>query len=254
MHANHANSAEASTTFNVAGAMAVSAAARPTFSPASGRVATTDRLTIETDTDGATIRYTTNGRTPTDSGLIGGRTYNPGNKPLFSSLGTGVYPRSVTITAIAVHADHANSAPRAATFTVQTPAAKPTFSPASGDVAYAGMLTISSATEDATIHYTTDGSTPTAASPLSGTTPLEVDFSTIGEGEKTIKAIAVHADHANSAEASTTFTVQTPAATPTFGPTGGRVATTGRLTISSATRGANHPLYHKWKTPRLTQA
>ena len=251
VHADHANSAEASTTFNVAQAVAVSAAARPTFSPASGRVATTDRLTIETDTDGATIRYTTNGRTPTDLGL-GGSTYNPRNKPRFSSLGTGVYPRSVTITAIAVHADHASSAEASTTFTVQTPAAKPTFSPASGDVATTDTLTIDSDTDGATIYYTIDGPPPTAESPLSGTTPLEVDFN-IGTGEKTIRAIAVHADHANSALAEATFTVKTLAEPPTFisegGVESGIVPNTGRLTIETDTDGATIRYTTNGRTP-----
>ena len=206
----------------------------PTFIPARGRVATTDRLTIGNTTDGATIYYSTDGSPPTGPG---GRTYDPNNKPLFSSLGTGDYPRTITIRAIAVKSDFTppNSEPAETTFTVQTPAARPTFSPANGDVAYTDILTISSTTEGATIHYTTDGSTPTPHSPLFGTTALEVVFSDIGSGEKTIKAIAVHAGHANSALAETTFTVPTPVARPTFSPASGRVATTGRLTIETST-------------------
>ena len=248
VHADHANSAPAEATFNVVQAVA---AARPSFSPTSGRVATTGRLTISSSPDGATIRYTTDGSTPTDSGL-GGKTYDPRNKPLFSSLGTGNYPRSVTITAIAVYADRTNSAEASTTFTVQTPAAQPTFSPASGDVATTDTLTIDSDTDGAIIHYTINGGTPTAESPLFGTTPLVVNFN-IGTGEKTIRAIAVHADHANSDPRVATFMVQTPAETPTFSSEGGAgsgiVPNTGRLTINTRTSGATIRYTTNGRTP-----
>ena len=76
--------------------------------------------------------------------------------------------------------------------------ATPTFSLAAGTYASAKNVTISTTTEDATIHYTTDGSTPTTSSstyssaiPVSATT--------------TIKAIAVKANYDNSAIASATY-------------------------------------------------
>jgi hypothetical protein len=76
--------------------------------------------------------------------------------------------------------------------------ATPTFSIAAGTYASAQSVTISTTTEDATIHYTTDGSTPTTSSstyssaiPVSATT--------------TIKAIAVKANYDNSAVASATY-------------------------------------------------
>lgn len=60
----------------------------------------------------------------------------------------------------------------------------PTFSPASGTYSSAQMVAIACATDGATIHYTTDGSTPTTSSP--------VYSSAIAVAESmTIKAIAV---------------------------------------------------------------
>lgn len=64
-----------------------------------------------------------------------------------------------------------------------SPAAPPAFSPPPGTYTGAQMVTLSSATPNATIHYTTDGSEPTAASPVySG--PISVS------GNTTIRALA----------------------------------------------------------------
>jgi outer membrane protein OmpA-like peptidoglycan-associated protein len=64
------------------------------------------------------------------------------------------------------------------------PAAAPTFSPSPGSYTGTQMVELSSATPNATIHYTTDGSEPTAASPVY-TSPIPVS------GNTTIRALAV---------------------------------------------------------------
>ena len=79
----------------------------------------------------------------------------------------------------------------------------PTFSPVAGEVVSGTEVTISCATDGATIHYTTDGSTPTASSPTYSSAI------TINE-EKTIKAIAVKAGLTNSDVASASYTIVTP--------------------------------------------
>ena len=82
--------------------------------------------------------------------------------------------------------------------------ATPTFSPAEGTYTTAQNVAISCATTDATIHYTTDGSTPTATSDTY-TGPIAVNTTT------TIKAIAVKDGMTNSEVASATYTINIPA-------------------------------------------
>ena len=84
--------------------------------------------------------------------------------------------------------------------------ATPTFSPAAGAVLSGTEVSISCATEGATIHYTTDGTEPTASSPTYSSAI------TIDEA-KTIKAIAVKGGLDNSSVASAAYTVLTPLTT-----------------------------------------
>ena len=75
----------------------------------------------------------------------------------------------------------------------------PTFNPAAGEVASGTEVTISTATDGATIYYTTDGSTPTTSS-NQGT-------SVIITSATTIKAIAVKEGMANSEVATAQYTI-----------------------------------------------
>jgi|GEM_PF-1338986 len=81
-------------------------------------------------------------------------------------------------------------------------AAAPTFTPAPGTYAAAQSVTIASATSGATIKYTTDGSTPTAASPAY-TGPINVASTT------TIKAIAIKSGMTDSAVSTGAYTIST---------------------------------------------
>ena len=78
--------------------------------------------------------------------------------------------------------------------------ATPTFSPAAGEVKAGTTVTISCATSGATIHYTTDGSTPTASS----TTGTSVTVN----ATVTIKAIAVKDGMNDSEVATAAYTAQ----------------------------------------------
>lgn len=89
---------------------------------------------------------------------------------------------------------------RKVTFNVSAPA--PTFNPPAG--AYGGQqsVTISDTAPNATIYYTTDGSTPTTKSTTySG--PIDVPI-----GKETINAIAVAAGYAQSPVGSAAYTIQ----------------------------------------------
>ena len=93
-------------------------------------------------------------------------------------------------------------------------------------------MTITCETEGATIHYTTDGTEPTAESP--------VYSEAIAVGETmTIKAIAMKEDMTNSAIASATYTINIPqVATPTFDPAQGEYTEAQNVTITCETEGA----------------
>ena len=78
--------------------------------------------------------------------------------------------------------------------------ATPTFSPAEDEVVYNTNVEIRCATQGATIHYTTDGSTPTTESPVySAAIPITRNT--------TIKAIALKEGLINSSEASAEYTM-----------------------------------------------
>jgi len=121
--------------------------APPFFSPPAGAFATAQSVTIGTNTIGATIRYTTDGTTPT------------------SSVGT-IYSSAInvsantTLKAIAYKSGMPDSPVSTGVFNIQC--AAPTFSVAPGFYSTAQTVTISTATSGATIRYTLDGTTPSA--------------------------------------------------------------------------------------------
>jgi glucosylceramidase len=197
-------------------------AATPTFSPAGGTFTSAQTVTLSDSTTGASIYYTTNGSTPTQSSTL----YSA---PITVSATT-------TIEAIAVDApSYTVSNVATATYTVNLPvAATPTFSPAPGTYTAAQSVTLSDTTTGASIYYTTNGSTPTTASTLySSSTPIAVSSTT------TINAIAVASGFANSAVATGTYTINIPvAATPTFSPAPGTFSSAQSVTLSDTTTGA----------------
>jgi hypothetical protein len=161
-------------------------AATPTFSPTPGAYGPAQSVTISDTTLGAVIHYTINGGTPT------------------AASATYTVPISVTTTttirAIAIATGYTNSAIASATYTINGPAATPTFSPAAGTYTAAQSVTISSDTPGAVIHYTINGSDPTSASDTY-TVPISVTTTT------TIRAIAIATGYTNSAIASATYTI-----------------------------------------------
>jgi len=160
-------------------------AATPTFSPAPGPYNSGQSVTLSDATTGAVIHCTTDGSTPTAS------------SPVCTTLQVST---TTTINAIAVAAGYNNSAIASGTYTISLPtAATPTFSPAPGAYSPGQVVTLSDTTTGAVIHCTTDGSTPTASSPVCTTLTLNTTT--------TIKAIAVATGYNNSAVASGTYTI-----------------------------------------------
>jgi len=192
----------------------------PVFSPATGSFATGQSLTvtITTTTGSSKIYYTTDGSTPTTS------------KTLYS--GAITVTATTTIKAIATKNGWNNSSIATATFTATAPAATPTFSPTPGNFTTTQNVTLSCATSGATIHYTTDGSTPDISSPIySSSIPVSVPT--------TINAIAMKSGVPNSNIAVGTYNVLLPASAPSFSVGTGTYNTTQYVTITSSTVGAS---------------
>src|SRR6185503_20267994 len=102
--------------------------------------------------------------------------------------------------------------------------ATPVLSPAGGTFTGPVTVTLTDSTPGATIHYTTDGSTPTGSSTVY-TGPITVNQTT------TIRAMATASGMTNSAVASATYTIQQQVATPTPSST----QYTGPITVTQTT-------------------
>jgi hypothetical protein len=165
-------------------------AVAPTFSPIGGSFTATQSVTITDATTGASIYYTTDGSTPT----IASTKYS---SPISVAATT-------TIKAIAIASGFNTSAVASGAFTINLPAAAtPTFSPAGGTFTVAQSITITDATPGATIHYTVDGSTPTAGS-ANYSAPVAVATTT------TIQAIATASGFSPSTVGSAVYTINIP--------------------------------------------
>lgn len=177
------NSPAASATYTIV----APAAPAPTFSPSAGSYTSAQTITLADTQAGATIYYTVDGSTPTTSSA---KYTAP-----FSLASTA------TVNAIAVASGYSTSAVALAAYTITLPAtATPTFSPASGTFATPQTVSLADPTPNAAIFYTTDGSTPTAAS-----TPYTAPFTV--SATSTVKAIAVATGFGPSAIASATYTL-----------------------------------------------
>jgi hypothetical protein len=161
-------------------------AAAPAFNPPSESFSTSLQVTLTDSTSGASIYYTTDGSTPATSStrytapftLTASTTVNA------TAAGTGILASTVS----------------SATYTLLTQAAMPTFNPAPGSYTAVQSVTISTSTANATIYYTTNGSTPTtSSSKYSG--PISVSAT------QTLSAIAVVSGLTNSPVASGLYTI-----------------------------------------------
>jgi len=109
--------------------------------------------------------------------------------------------------------------------------ATPVFTPAAGTYTGTQSVTLADTTPDATIYYTTNGTTPTTAS-TKYTAAIEVAAS------ETIEALAVASGHTNSAVAKAVYTIENQAATPTFTPGPGLYTSQQKVAIADTTPGA----------------
>ena len=191
-------------------------AATPSFSPgAFGSFYPPQKVTITDSTTGAVIYYTTNNTTPTTSSTV--------------YTGPITLTTTTTLQAIAV-AGSSMSGVATATYTMV--AAYPNFSPgAIGTFTGSQTVTITDSTTGAVIHYTTNGTTPTASSPVY-TTPITLTATT------NLQAIAIAG--AGVGASGVTGEIYTfVAASPSFTPGAvGSFNNTVTVSIADATTGA----------------
>ena len=101
-------------------------------------------VTISTTTPGASIRYTTDGSTPSSTAGI-----------VYS--GPVSVSSNLTLKAVAYGSGLTDSAVGSAAYTITIQAATPTFNPPAGSYSSTQSVTISTTTAGASIRYTTDG-------------------------------------------------------------------------------------------------
>jgi len=231
--ATYTNSYDVGATYTIPTALAT-----PTFSPAAGSYTSTQTVKITSTSAGTTICYTTNGGVPTAAtpgtcdAAVGESSMASGSSITVSS--------TETVEALATKLASTNSAVATGTFTIQPVAvATPKFSPVAGSYTGKQTVSITSTTVGATICYTTNGSTPTAATAgtcdSNGGTEFTGGTVSVGVTEQ-LAAIATLVGDTNSAAATAAYTIT--AAAPTFSPVAGSYVGTQTVAITSTTVGA----------------
>ncbi len=162
-------------------------APEPVISPAGGTYSSAQQITLTDSLGGAAIYYTTDGSMPTTASTL----YTV---PFQLSSGT-------TVQAMASAGGFLQSAVATATYAFNTQTAAPQFAPAAGTYTTTQSVTITDATPGSTIHYTTDGSMPTAGSTIY-TGALSVS------GTMAINAIATSSGLTASNVATASYSIQ----------------------------------------------
>ncbi len=140
----------------------ISQVATPRFTPSGGTYNNSKTVTINCDTAGATIYYTTDGSEPTEE-----------NGDVYS--GPMTFDRTTTVKARAYKEGWEPSEVAQAAYTIKYTVANPTFDPP-GSIFFETpqTITISCATEGATIRYTTNGNNPTTTYGTEYTGPFSI--------------------------------------------------------------------------------
>jgi alpha-tubulin suppressor-like RCC1 family protein len=200
---------------NVATASYVLQVATPTFAPGAGTYSTAQLVAMSDSTTAAVIRFTTDGTEPNENSALYARAL---------SVST-----SQTVKAKAFKADWAASATATAAYTLSYGTlAVPVSSPSGGQ--YANEVdVVLTASDGATIRYTTNGSDPTSASPAY-TGPIHLSATT------TLKAKAFRHDWTTSATLTNVYTLK--AATPTLSLSSGSYPFGTAVSVLTATPGA----------------
>jgi len=163
----------------------------PSFSPTAGTYSTTQSISLSTNPSDATIRYTIDGSTPTETT---GTVYT----------GAISVSSTKTIKAIAYKAGWTASPVSSATYTITGTVATPTFSPIAGTYTTAQNVTISCSLAGSSIRYTTDGTNPSSTSGTLYTGSITISSTCI------IKAVAYKTDWITSNIENAIYTLTLP--------------------------------------------
>jgi len=194
--------------------------AAPTFSIVGGTYNTTQYVTINSTTVGASIYYTTDGTDPTVN----------------STLYTGSIIVDITknLKAFAVKSSMSNSTISAANYIMKC--AAPTLTPGAGTYNTIQNVVISSITPGVSIRYTLDGSDPSTTNGTLYTTPVTVNATYY----LAIKAIAYKTGATNSDITQANYVVSlVKVANPVLSPVPGSYNTYQNVTITCPTSGAS---------------
>jgi transcription elongation GreA/GreB family factor len=192
--------------------------ATPAAQPGGGAVLPGTTVTLSTETAEAVIYYTIDGAAP---GRNSARYENPIE-----------INHALTIKAFAVKEGMEDSNVLEAAYTIRK-AASPTATPPEGEVDSGTTVTLATATEGATIYYTTNGDAPDSTSALYEN-PISITEAV------TLKAIAVKEGYTDSDIFEAAYTVAPPntAARPSANPAGGEVLSGTTVTLETTTEGA----------------
>ncbi|MGA3007688.1 MAG: chitobiase/beta-hexosaminidase C-terminal domain-containing protein [Opitutaceae bacterium] len=184
------NSNVASATYTISSVPPPTQVATPTINPNGGSFTGAVTVTIADSTGGSAIRYTTDGSAPSES-----------NGAIYSgSISIG---SSTTLRAIAYKSGDTDSNIASANFTINTTGGSepaPTFSEPTGTYSGEVHVRIKDTDSNASLYYTTNGSTPTSSSTPVPNSTIEFKSTT------TVKAIAID-NGVTSAVTSATYTI-----------------------------------------------
>jgi pectate lyase len=196
----------------------------PQFSPAPGTYTGTQVVSMSSATLGSVIVYTTDGSAPSCQNQHG-TVYSA---PVAITTDT-------TLRAMACALLRDESPITSGSYVIKPPetVATPSFSPPAGLYLATQPVSITTATTDATIHFTNDGSAPTCTGGTIYSGPIDVSQ------DVTLSAIGCATGKIDSAVASAAYVIRPPAAAPVFDPAPGAYTGEQHVTLASATAGAS---------------
>jgi pectate lyase len=195
----------------------------PALSPPAGTYTGTQYVTMSSPTLGSIVVYTTDGSAPScvrEHGTI------------YSAPVAVAQDTTLRAMACALLRDESPIVTARYVIKPPEPVADPVFTPAAGLYLSAQRVTITSATADATIRYTADGSAPGCAGGTVYTGPVDVSE------DVTLKAIGCAPGKLDSSVVSASYVVRPPAAAPVFDPAPGAYTGAQHVTLTSTTPGA----------------